>query len=168
MKLEQAMQAVTDGKRLTYQWIQQRWTRRDPSKKTREKEKWLKQGQNHRGYISVCGSVITRYLLTPAPVPKPPDWTVLIAVVVSIGGLALLLLLIFGIIFCYKRRIGKQTTYQDEIKRRARSHSQRTDASGQQDGKENQGYVSDDHTSSGPWDRSDSGVTQAKGSGIFE
>uniref|UniRef100_A0A3Q3W722 Ig-like domain-containing protein n=1 Tax=Mola mola TaxID=94237 RepID=A0A3Q3W722_MOLML len=36
-------------------------------------------------------------------VPKPPDWTVLIAVVSSIGGFALLVLLIIGLIFCYKR-----------------------------------------------------------------
>ncbi|KAM6907568.1 immunoglobulin superfamily member 5 [Xenentodon cancila] len=35
-------------------------------------------------------------------VPKPPDWTVLIAVVVSFGSCALLVLLIFGILFCYK------------------------------------------------------------------
>ncbi|KAF3841442.1 hypothetical protein F7725_007304, partial [Dissostichus mawsoni] len=40
-------------------------------------------------------------------VPKPTDWTVLIAVVVSIGSFALLVLLIIGIIFCYKRRKEK-------------------------------------------------------------
>ena len=42
-----------------------------------------------------------------ATVPTPPDWTVLIAVVVSFGGAALLVLLILGIIFCYKRRKEK-------------------------------------------------------------
>uniref|UniRef100_A0A3B5A6J8 Immunoglobulin superfamily, member 5a n=1 Tax=Stegastes partitus TaxID=144197 RepID=A0A3B5A6J8_9TELE len=40
-------------------------------------------------------------------VPKPPDWTVLIAVVVSLGSAALLVLLIIGIIFCYRRRKDK-------------------------------------------------------------
>ncbi|XP_037543550.1 immunoglobulin superfamily member 5 [Nematolebias whitei] len=42
-------------------------------------------------------------------VPKPPDWTVLIAVVVSFGGIALLVLLIIGIIFIYKYRKEKKT-----------------------------------------------------------
>lgn len=46
---------------------------------------------------------------TTVPGPEPPDWTVLIAVVVSIGGLALLVLLIIGIIFCCRRRKEKRT-----------------------------------------------------------
>ncbi|KAM7374836.1 hypothetical protein PAMP_007472 [Pampus punctatissimus] len=49
-------------------------------------------------------------------VPKPPDWTVLIAVVVSIGGVALLVLLILGIIFCCKCRKKKQLNYKDEMR----------------------------------------------------
>ncbi|KAE8288043.1 Calmodulin regulator protein PCP4 [Larimichthys crocea] len=49
-------------------------------------------------------------------VPKPPDWTVLIAVVLSFSCAALLALLIIGIIFCYKRRKEKQLTYQDEMR----------------------------------------------------
>lgn len=48
------------------------------------------------------------FLFPPVIVPKPPDWTVLIAVVVSISGFALLVLLILGIIFCYKRRKEKR------------------------------------------------------------
>lgn len=40
--------------------------------------------------------------------PTVPDWTVLIAVVVSIGGFALLVLLIIGIVFCYRRRKEKR------------------------------------------------------------
>ncbi|KAG8008205.1 Calmodulin regulator protein PCP4 [Nibea albiflora] len=41
-------------------------------------------------------------------VPKPPDWTVLIAVVLSFSCAALLALLIIGIVFCYKRRKEKR------------------------------------------------------------
>ncbi|KAM9788985.1 immunoglobulin superfamily member 5 [Neosynchiropus ocellatus] len=48
--------------------------------------------------------------------PKPPDWTVLISIVVSFGGAALLVLLIIGIVFCCKRRKEKQPSYQDEIR----------------------------------------------------
>ncbi|XP_076025213.1 immunoglobulin superfamily member 5 [Genypterus blacodes] len=44
-------------------------------------------------------------------VPKPPDWTVLIAVVVSYGSFALLALLIIGIIFYRrKKKKGKSAT----------------------------------------------------------
>lgn len=41
-------------------------------------------------------------------VPKPTDWTVLIAIVVSFSSFALLVLLIIGAIFCYKRRKEKR------------------------------------------------------------
>ncbi|MEQ2181596.1 hypothetical protein GOODEAATRI_013225 [Goodea atripinnis] len=56
-------------------------------------------------------------------VPKPTDWTVLIAVVVSFGSCALLVLLIIGIIFCYKRRKEKGPNYQDEM-RKVKTQSQ--------------------------------------------
>ncbi|XP_067463481.1 immunoglobulin superfamily member 5 isoform X1 [Thunnus thynnus] len=78
-------------------------------------------------------------------VPKPPDWTVLIAVVCSIGGFALLVLLIIGIIFCCKRRKEKQANYQDEMSRRVRTQSQLSgvNPTGQQQGQVNAGYVKD-------------------------
>lgn len=47
------------------------------------------------------------FFVCPGAGPKPPDWTVLIAVVASIGGSALLILLIYGIVFCCRRRKGK-------------------------------------------------------------
>ncbi|KAJ3588653.1 hypothetical protein NHX12_009507 [Muraenolepis orangiensis] len=51
-----------------------------------------------------------------AVVPKPTDWTVLIAVVVSFGGFALLVLLILGIIFCCKRKKEKgETSSADSV-----------------------------------------------------
>ncbi|XP_021173541.2 immunoglobulin superfamily member 5 [Fundulus heteroclitus] len=56
-------------------------------------------------------------------VPKPADWTVLIAVVASFGSCALLVLLILGILFCYKHRKEKEQNYQDEM-RRVRTPSQ--------------------------------------------
>ncbi|XP_054899406.1 immunoglobulin superfamily member 5 isoform X2 [Poeciliopsis prolifica] len=56
-------------------------------------------------------------------VPKPPDWTVLIAVVVSFGSCGLLVFLILGIMICYKHRKEKKQNYQDEM-RRVRTHSQ--------------------------------------------
>ncbi|XP_060912274.1 immunoglobulin superfamily member 5 [Labrus mixtus] len=79
-------------------------------------------------------------------VPKPPDWTVLIAMVVSIGGLALLVLLIIGIIFCYKRRKEKQPNYQDEV-RRVRTQSQLSAVTAVGRGQVNAGYVTDGQTS---------------------
>lgn len=56
-------------------------------------------------------------------VPKPTDWTVLIAVVLSFSLFALVILLIIGIIFCYKRRKEKQPNYQAEMMRQ-RTQSQ--------------------------------------------
>ncbi|KAK2828856.1 hypothetical protein Q5P01_019890 [Channa striata] len=96
-----------------------------------------------------------------AVVPKPPDWTVLIAVVVSVGGFALLVLLILGIIFCYRRRKEKQPSYQDEISRRVRRQSQ-----GQ--GQVNTGYVPEGRTSAAPSQLTDSGFCQTNGSDIVE
>ncbi|XP_015255956.1 PREDICTED: uncharacterized protein LOC107101523 [Cyprinodon variegatus] len=55
--------------------------------------------------------------------PKPADWTVLIAVVVSFGSCALLVLLILGIYHCYKQRKEKESNYQDEM-RRVKTQSQ--------------------------------------------
>ncbi|KAF3706744.1 Immunoglobulin superfamily member 5 [Channa argus] len=94
-------------------------------------------------------------------VPKPPDWTVLIAVVVSFGGCALLVLLILGIIFCYRRRKEKQSSYQDEMSRRVRRQSQ-----GQ--GQVNTGYVPEGRTSAAASELNDSGFCQANGSNIAE
>ncbi|XP_038565583.1 immunoglobulin superfamily member 5 [Micropterus salmoides] len=103
-------------------------------------------------------------------VPKPTDWTVLIAVVVSIGGFALLVLLILGIIFCYKRRKEKQLNYQDEMSRRARTQSQISgvNAAGQRQGQVNTGYVPEGQTSVAPSELTDSGFGQANGSSVFE
>ncbi|KAF6739489.1 Immunoglobulin superfamily member 5 [Oryzias melastigma] len=53
----------------------------------------------------------------------PPDWTVLVAVVVSFGSCALLVLLIVGIVFYNKRRKSKQLNYTDEMRKvRTQSH----------------------------------------------
>ncbi|XP_056252542.1 immunoglobulin superfamily member 5 [Seriola aureovittata] len=102
-------------------------------------------------------------------VPKPPDWTVLIAVVVSFGSLALLVLLIIGIIFCYKRRKEKQRNYQDEMSKRVRTQSQSVaSAAGQKQGQVNAGYVADGRTSVTPSDLTDSGFGQVNGSNSYE
>ncbi|XP_051257268.1 immunoglobulin superfamily member 5 isoform X2 [Dicentrarchus labrax] len=97
-------------------------------------------------------------------VPKPPDWTVLIAVVVSFTSFALLVLLIIGIIFCYKRRKEKQRNYQDEMRRvRTQSQISGVSAAGQRQGQVNTGYVPDGQTSV-----TDSGFSQINGSNTFE
>ncbi|KAM9348944.1 immunoglobulin superfamily member 5 [Symphorus nematophorus] len=103
-------------------------------------------------------------------VPKPPDWTVLIAVVCSIGGFALLVLLIIGIIYCYKHRKEKQRNYQDEMSRRVRTQSETSavHAPGKRQGQMNAGYVPDGQTSVAPSEITDSGFSQANGSHIFE
>ncbi|XP_058483620.1 immunoglobulin superfamily member 5 isoform X2 [Solea solea] len=78
-----------------------------------------------------------------------PDWTVLIAVVLSFGCSALLVLLILGIIFCYKRRKEKQSSYQDEMIRRVRTQSQISSVSvpGQSRGQVNTGFELEGQTS---------------------
>uniref|UniRef100_A0A3P9P0F6 Immunoglobulin superfamily, member 5a n=1 Tax=Poecilia reticulata TaxID=8081 RepID=A0A3P9P0F6_POERE len=53
-----------------------------------------------------CGT-LTYLIPLPATVPKPPDWTVLIAIVVSFGSCGLLVFLILGIVICYKHRKEK-------------------------------------------------------------
>ncbi|XP_029375716.1 immunoglobulin superfamily member 5 [Echeneis naucrates] len=94
-------------------------------------------------------------------VPRPPDWTVLIAVVTSFGGFALLVLLIIGIIFCCKRRKEKQTNYQDEL-RRVRTQSQLSVVTAQTDGKVNRGYLPDIQTGGTPSDHTNSGYLNNK------
>ncbi|XP_063750653.1 immunoglobulin superfamily member 5 isoform X2 [Eleginops maclovinus] len=102
-------------------------------------------------------------------VPKPTDWTVLIAVVVSIGSFALLVLLIFGIIFCYKRRKEKKTTYENEMRRvRTQSQISTVHVAGQNQGQVNPGYVPSGQTSIAPSELNDSGFFQANGSTVFE
>ncbi|TDH04621.1 hypothetical protein EPR50_G00134610 [Perca flavescens] len=102
-------------------------------------------------------------------VPKPPDWTVLIAVVVSFGGSALLVLLIIGIIFCYKRRKEKQTNYLDEMSKRVRTQSQLSVVNAAGKGAyDNTGYVSEGQTSVAPSEHTDSGFCQAIGSNVHE
>ncbi|KAE8288049.1 hypothetical protein D5F01_LYC14109 [Larimichthys crocea] len=104
-------------------------------------------------------------------VPKPPDWTVLIAVVLSFSCAALLALLIIGIVFCYKRRKEKQLTYQDEMSRRVRTQSQLSGvhAPGQRKtGQMNAGYMPDGQTSVAPSQNTDSGFSQANGSQFYE
>ena len=41
------------------------------------------------------------------PVPGPSDWTLLVSLVVSVSGFALLVLLVYGIVFCCERRKRK-------------------------------------------------------------
>ncbi|XP_040907764.1 immunoglobulin superfamily member 5 [Toxotes jaculatrix] len=102
-------------------------------------------------------------------VPKPPDWTVLIAVVVSFGGFALLVLLIIGIIFCYKRRKEKKRNYQDEMRRvRTQSQLSGVSAAGQRKGQVNAGYVPEGQTSVAPSELTDSGICQENGSNISQ
>ncbi|KAM7398551.1 hypothetical protein PAMA_006453 [Pampus argenteus] len=99
-------------------------------------------------------------------VPKPPDWTVLIAVVVSIGGVVLLVLLILGIIFCCKRRKRNQLNYKDEM-RRMRTQSPESSGvspAGHKQGQVNAGYVTTDQTSVAPSEFTVSGFVQANGS----
>ncbi|KAM8899320.1 immunoglobulin superfamily member 5 isoform 2-T3 [Spinachia spinachia] len=104
-------------------------------------------------------------------VSRPTDWTVLIAVVVSIGGFALLVLLILGIIFCYKRR-KEQPNYQDE-RRRARMHSQMSGGNAAEQSYENAGYLpegstSNTQTSVPPSRLTDSGFSQENASKVSE
>ncbi|XP_062342328.1 immunoglobulin superfamily member 5 isoform X2 [Osmerus eperlanus] len=110
----------------------------------------------------------TIYMVVEAPVPEPTDWTVLIAVVVSIGGFALLVLLILGILFCCKRRKKAKSSYEEEM-RRARTQSQLSIVSGsrQKPGQVNLGYVADGQTNIPPSEFNDSGYSQTNGSGTF-
>ncbi|XP_072301682.1 immunoglobulin superfamily member 5 [Eucyclogobius newberryi] len=101
-------------------------------------------------------------------VPKPTDWTVLIAVVVSFSSFALLVLLIIGVIFCYKRRKEKEATYQEEMMRQ-RTHSQLSNRStSQTQGQVNQVFTIDGQTSLPSSVRSDSGFSQNNGLALYE
>ncbi|XP_059208106.1 immunoglobulin superfamily member 5 [Centropristis striata] len=100
-------------------------------------------------------------------VPQPTDWTVLIAVVVSFGGFALLVLLIIGIIFCYKRRKEKEPNYQDEMSRRVRTLSQLS-AAGQRQGQVNAAYLPEGQTSVPPSENTDSGYCPTVASQVVE
>ncbi|XP_061608683.1 immunoglobulin superfamily member 5 isoform X2 [Phyllopteryx taeniolatus] len=91
-------------------------------------------------------------------VPRPPDWTVLIAVVCSFGSFALVVLLILGIIFCYKRKKEKEPNYQDEMTKRVRTQSQSSGLRppGHKQGRVNADYVTDGQTSIAPNDLTES------------
>ncbi|KAG7222766.1 hypothetical protein INR49_016085 [Caranx melampygus] len=94
-------------------------------------------------------------------VPKPTDWTVLIAVVVSFGSFALLVLLIIGAIFCYRRRKDRQPNYQDEMRRvRTQSQLSGTRPAAQRQGRMNAGYEPEGQTSVAPSELTDSGFSQ--------
>ncbi|KAM9782098.1 immunoglobulin superfamily member 5 [Syngnathus typhle] len=103
-------------------------------------------------------------------VPKPPDWTLLIALVCSFGGVALLFLLIYGIFFCYKRKKEKEPNYQDEMTRRVRTQSQLSGLRppGQKQGRVNAGYVTDGRTNVTSSDLSASGYSHTTPSNFFE
>ncbi|KAL0994360.1 hypothetical protein UPYG_G00121120 [Umbra pygmaea] len=98
-------------------------------------------------------------------VVEPPDWTVLIAVVCSIGGFALLVLLIIGIVFCYKRRNKLKSDYQEEM---SRSRLSVGVAAGQRQGHDNKAYVIDGQKSVTPSEFNDSGYSRTSCSNVFE
>ncbi|XP_017286610.1 immunoglobulin superfamily member 5 isoform X1 [Kryptolebias marmoratus] len=97
-------------------------------------------------------------------VPNPPDWTVLISVVVSFGGFALLVLLILGIIFCYKRRKEKKPNYQDEM-RKVRAESL-NNAPEHQKGQVNLSYVPDNQIKVTPNVLQENGQNNLKTPGV--
>ncbi|XP_028321669.1 immunoglobulin superfamily member 5 [Gouania willdenowi] len=102
-------------------------------------------------------------------VPKPSDWTVLIAVVASFGGLALLVLLIIGIIFCCKRRKETKPNYQDEMMRtRTQSQLSGVHRPEVRKGQVNSVYEPENRTSAAPSEVTDSGFFQANTSNISE
>lgn len=95
-------------------------------------------------------------------VPKPTDWTVLIAIVVSFSSFALLVLLILGIIFCYKRRKEKQPTYQAEMMRQRTQSQLSNRPTPQRQGQANPVFTVDGQTSL-PRSERDSGFYQTNG-----
>lgn len=95
-------------------------------------------------------------------VPKPTDWTVLIAIVLSFSLFALVVLLIIGIIFCYKRRKEKQPTYQAEMMRQRTQSQLSGRPSPQRQGQVNGVFSVDGQTSLPPSQR-DSGFYQTDG-----
>lgn len=96
-------------------------------------------------------------------VPKPTDWTVLIAIVVSFSSFALLVLLIIGIIFCYKRRKEKKPTYQAQMMRQRTQSQLSTRPTVTQHGQDNPVFVIDGHMTLPPSENSDSGYFQMNG-----
>ncbi|XP_056141231.1 immunoglobulin superfamily member 5 isoform X1 [Lampris incognitus] len=101
-------------------------------------------------------------------VPNPTDWTVLIAVVASVGGFALLVLLILGIIFCYQRRKVQEPGYQDEMRARTQSQISGEGANGTRRGQVNLGYQTDGQTSVPPSESGDSSFSKTDDSNICE
>uniref|UniRef100_A0A8C6TWR9 Immunoglobulin superfamily, member 5a n=1 Tax=Neogobius melanostomus TaxID=47308 RepID=A0A8C6TWR9_9GOBI len=76
-------------------------------------------------------------------VPKPTDWTVLIAIVLSFSLVALVVLLIIGLIFCYKRRKEKQLTYKAEMMRQRTQSQLSNGPDSQRQGQENPVFTID-------------------------
>uniref|UniRef100_A0A4W5LP93 Ig-like domain-containing protein n=1 Tax=Hucho hucho TaxID=62062 RepID=A0A4W5LP93_9TELE len=100
--------------------------------------------------------------------PEPPDWTVLIAVVCSIGGFALLVLLILGIVFCCKRRKEAKSSYEKETGRTRSQIQMSGGAVGQRQGKDNPAYVIDGQTSVTHSEFNDIGYIQTNYTKHFE
>ncbi|KAJ0062013.1 hypothetical protein NL108_014903 [Boleophthalmus pectinirostris] len=100
-------------------------------------------------------------------VPKPTDWTVLIAVVVSFSSFALLVLLIILIIFCYRRRKEKQPTYQAEMMRQRTQSQLSNRPTSQGQGQVNPVFSIDGQTSLPPSSR-DSGIFQNNAYPFYE
>ncbi|KAK7925395.1 hypothetical protein WMY93_007705 [Mugilogobius chulae] len=100
-------------------------------------------------------------------IPKPTDWTVLIAIVVSFSSFALVVLLIIGIIFCYKRRKEKQPTYQEEMMRQRTQSQLSNRPTPQKQGHVNQVFTIDGQTSLPSSGRSDSGFFQNNGLPLY-
>ncbi|CAL9685949.1 unnamed protein product [Knipowitschia caucasica] len=105
--------------------------------------------------------------VTLVVVPKPTDWTVLIAIVVSFSSFALLVLLIFGVIFCYNRRKEKEPSYQVEMMRQ-RTQSQLSNRPAQRQGQVNPVFTIDGQTNLPSSNRSDSGFSQNNGLPVYE
>lgn len=95
-------------------------------------------------------------------VPKPTDWTVLIAIVLSFSCVALVVLLIILIIFCYKRRKEKQPTYQAEMMRQRTQSQLSNRPTTQRQGQVNPVFTVDGQTSL-PRSERDSGFFQTNG-----
>ncbi|XP_077051772.1 immunoglobulin superfamily member 5 [Siphateles boraxobius] len=81
------------------------------------------------------------------------DQTVLIAVTVAFSAAALLFLIIYGIVFfCLRRK--KKSSYQEEVIKARVQSPNRTPATQNEQGRDNQGYITDGHdghTKGGVW-----------------
>ncbi|KAJ7996067.1 hypothetical protein DPEC_G00233230 [Dallia pectoralis] len=98
----------------------------------------------------------------------PQNWTVLIAVVCSIGGLALLVLLVLGIIYCCKRRKEANSKSDQEKMRQAASSVSGGVAAEQRQEYDNPAYVRDNNTRVTQNEFNDSGYSQSTVSNNFE